>query len=196
MIKYIALILTVLFSGLAVAAQDLRVAVNYVTSDPTNRKPLIFYSPAGKLNWSDFKAQPDLDDDVAAVTNAGIGFSIAFHSEGDKANLNISVLCNFNKSESWVKDNRKTPYILNHEQLHFDIAYIQAMLFVQKLRAAKYTSESFGKVIENIYNDAQESLIAMQTAYDNETKNSQLPEVQAAWNKKVDDQLKIIKRLF
>ena len=196
MIKYIALILTVLFSGLAVAAQDLRVAVNYVTSDPTNRKPLIFYSPAGKLNWSDFKAQPDLDDDVTAVTNAGIGFSIAFHSEGDKANLNISVLCNFNKSESWVKDDRKTPYILNHEQLHFDIAYIQAMLFVQKLRAAKYTSESFGKVIENIYNDAQESLIAMQTAYDNETKNSQLPEVQAAWNKKVDDQLKIIKRLF
>ena len=196
MIKYIALILTVLFSGLAVAAQDLRVAVNYVTSDPTNRKPLIFYSPAGKLNWSDFKAQPDLDDDVAALTNAGIGFSIAFHSEGDKANLNISVLCNFNKSESWVKDDRKTPYILNHEQLHFDIAYIQAMLFVQKLRAAKYTSESFGKVIENIYNDAQESLIAMQTAYDNETKNSQLPEVQAAWNKKVDDQLKIIKRLF
>ena len=196
MIKYIVLIFTVLFSGMAVAAQDLRVAVNYVTSDPTNHKPLIFYSPAGKLNWSDFRAQPDLEDDVAAVTNAGIGFKMAFHSEGDKANLNISVLCNFNKSESWVKDDRKTPYILNHEQLHFDIAYIQAMLFVQKLRAAKYTTESFGKVIENIYDDAQQSLVAMQTAYDKETKNSQLPEIQAAWNKKVDDQLKIIKRLF
>lgn len=196
MIKYFVLIFTILLSGLAVAAQEIHVSVNYVTSDPTNHKPLIFYAPAGKLNWNDFKAQPDLDDDVAAVTNAGIGFRVAFHSEGDKANLNISVLCNFNKSESWVKDDRKTPYILNHEQHHFDIAYIQAMLFVQNLRKAKYSAENFGKVIENIYDDAQQSLVAMQTAYDKETKNSQLPEVQATWNKKVDDQLTIIKRLF
>ncbi len=195
MIKFISLSFLLFCSALVVTAQDLHVLVNYVTADPTNRKPLIFYTPAGKLNWNDFKAQPDLDDEAAAVTNAGMGFRLAFHSEGDKANLNISVICNFSKGDSWVKDNRRTPYILNHEQLHFDIAYIQTMLFIQNLKAAKYTTKNFNKIIEKLYEDAQVSLVSMQTAYDTETKNSQLSEVQELWNKKVSDQLSIIKRL-
>lgn len=193
--KYFFLFCLILIFSRTVIAQNLQVVVNYVTADPTVHKPLIFYSPEVKLNWSDFKAKPDLNDDAAAITNAGIGFRMAFHSEGDIATLNISVSCNFSKTDSWVKDDRRTAYILNHEQHHFDIAYIQAMLFIQDLKAAKYNQKNFSKVLEKLYADAQKNLVNMQTAYDTETKHSQVQVEQELWNKKIDDQLSMIKKL-
>lgn len=193
--KYFFLFCLILIFSRTVTAQNLQVVVNYVTADPTVHKPLIFYSPEVKLNWSDFKAKPDLNDDAAAITNAGIGFRMAFHSEGDIATLNISVSCNFSKTDSWVKDDRRTAYILNHEQHHFDIAYIQAMLFIQDLKAAKYNQKNFSKVLEKLYADAQKNLVNMQTAYDTETKHSQVQVEQELWNKKIDDQLSMIKKL-
>lgn len=193
--KYFSLIFITLFFSLALVAQNVQVIVNYVTADPTIRKSLIYYSPEVKLNWKDFTAQPDLEDEAAAITNAGFGFRMAFHSEGDAAILNVSVSCNFSKNDSWVKDDRRTAYILNHEQHHFDIAYIQAMLFVQNLKTATYTSKNFNTVIKKLYTDAQQSLVAMQTAYDTETKHSMLSEVQGSWNKKIDNQLDIIRKM-
>lgn len=192
--KYFFIFCLISVLSIAATAQNLQVVVNYETADPTLHKPTIFYSPATKLNWNDFKGKPDLDDDAAAITNAGIGFRMSFHSEGDMATLNIAVSCNFSKTDSWVKDNRKTAYILNHEQHHFDIAYLQAMLFIQNLKASKYTQKNFSKIIEKLYTDAQESLVNVQTAYDTETKHSQITAVQEIWNKKIDDQLSIIKK--
>ena len=174
------------------AAQKLKVVVNYVTSDAANKKPVIYYSPSVKLTWNDFKGTPPLNSPASAITNAGIGFKMAFHSLDNVATLDIIVNCNFSVANSWVKEGKKTPYILNHEQHHFDIAYIHAMQFIENLRAAKYTTKDYAKVIEKIYYDAQQNLQAMQTAYDTETKNSQVPEMQELWNKKIDDQLALL----
>ena len=193
--KYFCLLFITILLSIGLVAQNLKVVVDYVTADPTVHKPLIYYSPAVKLNWNDFNAQPDLENDAAAITNAGIGFRMAFHSEGDIATLNVSVSCNFSKKDSWVKDDRKTAYILNHEQHHFDIAYIQAMIFIQKLKNAKYTSKNFNTIIKQLYIDAQQSLVAMQNAYDTETKHSQLSAIQELWNKKIEYQLDMIKKL-
>ena len=192
--KYLFILCLILFFSGEVIAQNLQVTVNYVTADPAVHKPMIYYLPEVKLNWNDFKARPDLDDEAAAITNAGIGFKMAFYSQGDIATLNISVSCNFSKADSWVKDNRKTSYILNHEQHHFDIAYIQAMLFIQNLKAAKYTPKNFSKTIEKLYSNAQESLVNMQTDYDTETKHSQVEAEQELWNKKIHEQLLLLKK--
>ncbi len=173
------------------AAQKLNVAVKYIASDAgsTTGKPLIFYSPERKLTWNDFKGKPDAGSNAAAITNAGIGFQMMFRSENNVATLNIAVNCNFSIKDSWVKDGRRTPYILNHEQHHFDIAYIYAMLFIQQLKTAKYTMKDYAKVIEKIYTQTQADLLAMQNKYDGETKNSILTEQQEVWNKKIDAQV-------
>ncbi len=174
------------------SAQKLKVVVTYITSDASNKKPVIYYSPSVKLTWNDFKGTPPLNSAASAITNAGIGFKMAFHSLDNVATLDIIVNCNFSVADSWVKEGKKTPYILNHEQHHFDIAYLHAMQFIEKLRAAKYTDKDYAKVIEKIYYEAQQNLQNMQTAYDGETKNSQLPEMQALWDKKIDAQLALL----
>ena len=184
--KYFAFLsITLFFSG-TVVAQKLEVEVNYVTADASVTKPMIYYTPGTKLIWNDFKGKPVSGSEAAAITNAGIGFKMMFHSKDNVATLNIAVDCNFSIGDSWVKNGRKTPYILNHEQHHFDIAYLYAMQFVQNLKAAKYTMKDYSKVIERIYNQCQQDLTTMQTDYDTETKNSQLAIEQELWNKKID----------
>ena len=187
--KYFFFLFINIFLSQALSAQKLQVEINYVIADAAEKRPLIYYSPSEKLTWNDFKGKPVLSSSAAAITNAGIGFKMAFRSRDNITTLNITVNCNFSIADSWVKDGRKTPYILNHEQHHFDIAYINAMLFIQNLKTAKYNMNDYAKVIEKIYYQAQADLQTMQNAYDSETKNSQLQEVQELWNKKIDAQL-------
>lgn len=184
--KHLPFLCIILVSSLAAFAQKLNVEVNYVTSDTAANKSLIFYNPAVKLTWNDFKGSPVVSSEAAAITNAGIGFKMMFESHDNKATLKILVNCNFSITDSWVKDGRRTPYILNHEQHHFDIAYIHALQFLQNLKAATYTMKDYSKVIEKIYSQCHVDLQTMQNAYDNETKNSQLADEQELWNKKID----------
>lgn len=184
--KYFAFLSITLYFSLPATAQKLQVEVDYVTADASVTKPMIYYTPGTKLTWNDFKGKPLSGSAAAAITNAGIGFKMMFHSKDNIATLNIAVDCNFSIGDSWVKNGRKTPYILNHEQHHFDIAYLYAMQFVQNLKAAKYTMKDYSKVIERIYNQCQQDLTTMQTDYDTETKNSQLADEQELWNKKID----------
>ena len=179
-------------SSLAAEAQKLNVEVNYISSDAATTKPLIFYNPAVKLTWNDFKGAPVASSDAAAITNAGIGFKMVFQSEGNIATLKISVNCNFSIADSWVKDDRRTAYILNHEQHHFDIAYIHALQFIRNLKNASYTMKDYSKVIEKIYYQTHLELLTMQNAYDSETKNSQVASEQELWNKKIDGQLEAL----
>ena len=187
--KYIAFIVITVFFSISLVAQKLQVVVNYISEDPTVTKPLIFYSTATKLTWDDFKGKPDPASNAAAITNAGIGFKMMFHSKDNLATLNITVDCNFSKNDSWVKKGKKTDYILNHEQHHFDIAYIFAMKFIHDLQVAKYTMNDYNKTIDKIYEDTQRGLLTMQNDYDRETKNSQLTDQQELWNKKIDTQV-------
>ena len=190
--KYFFFFLTSIFLSPVLSAQELQVKVSYVTEDATEKKPLIYYSPLVKLTWADFKGKPVLSSNAAAITNAGIGFKMTFHSLDNVTTLYITVNCNFYISASWVKDGKRTPYILNHEQHHFDIAYIHAMQLIQKLQTAKYTREDYSKVIEKIYYQAQADLQTMQNAYDTETKNSILTDKQEMWDKKIDAQLALL----
>lgn len=190
--KSIAFLFITLISSLAAEAQKLNVEVNYISSDAATTKPLIFYNPAVKLTWNDFKGAPVASSDAAAITNAGIGFKMVFQSEGNIATLKISVNCNFSIADSWVKDDRRTAYILNHEQHHFDIAYIHALQFIRNLKNASYTMKDYSKVIEKIYYQTHLELLTMQNAYDSETKNSQVASEQELWNKKIDGQLEAL----
>ena len=190
--KYFFFFLTSIFLSLVLSAQELQVKVTYVTEDATEKKPLIYYSPLVKLTWADFKGKPVLSSNAAAITNAGIGFKMTFHSQDNVTTLYLTVNCNFYISDSWVKDGKRTAYILNHEQHHFDIAYIHAMQLIQKLQKAKYTREDYSKVIEKIYYQAQANLQTMQNAYDTETKNSILTDKQEMWDKKIDAQLALL----
>lgn len=168
--------------------QKLVVSVNYAPTD-TGGGNTILYRPGLTLNWSDFKGRPAEGSDAAALTNAGFGLKLAFRRVENSSQLVIDVNCNFSRKDSWVKPSYKTDYILNHEQKHFDIAYIHTCAFIRQLQNAHFTNANYTAVIEKIYKENALAMSTMQNRYDSETSHSRLPTKQAEWNDIISEQL-------
>jgi hypothetical protein len=103
------------------------------------------------------------------------------------------VYCYFNKNKSWVKPGRTTDYILQHEQHHFNISYIAAKIFQDKLKEADFTLSNYNTLLPQLYNEACAVMNKLQDDYDGETKNGQLNDKQDRWNNYVDTALAGIK---
>ena len=171
------------------AWSQLSTTIEWRTNLPYELGDTVFYNPLRKLVWDDFKGKPDHKSIAAAVTSSGFGFALAIKAKNGKAAINISVYCFYNKSSSWVKPRMASAYALLHEQHHFDITYIGTCLFIKKLRAAEFTVQDYSELVDKIYNECYDDLEKMQNDYDGQTKNGQLANIQAEWNKKIDLQL-------
>ena len=181
---FIFLCINVCCSTIALA-QSLAVDVTYTTNIPDEEKKFIFYKPGQLLCISDFMASPIAGNDAVAITSSGFAFKAGYKSEAGKSTLMIAVYCSFDKQQSWMKAAGKNPYILSHEQSHFDISYIAAMAFVSQLKAAGFTQQNYKSLIQSIYAASTDNLEKMQHQYDGETDNGQLKNIQATWNSKV-----------
>ncbi len=182
------LALTLVISVL-LPAQKLNVTVNYVKPETNSDGMTILYGPDKQLTWDDFRARPNETSEAAAITNAGFGLKLSFKRIENRAELLINVNCSFSRKDSWVKKNYKTDYILNHEQKHFDIAYIHTVIFMKKLREAQYTAGNYAAVIEKIYHETAAEMSRMQNEYDGQTSHSRIPEKQLQWDLKISKQL-------
>ncbi|MEO6584405.1 MAG: hypothetical protein ABIO05_08775 [Ferruginibacter sp.] len=176
----IFLVILFLLGAHTVFAQ-LQTNVIFIKQSSLPAADAIYYSPAYLLNWSDFKGTP-AEGKAAAITASGFGYRSDISTVGNSGKLNVSVYCFFNKGKSWVKPGRTTPYILNHEQHHFNISFIAANLFVQKIKSTVFTVTNFKELLPKIYTESLALMNNMQVEYDGETKNGQLKDVQGKWD--------------
>lgn len=157
--------------------------------------PLFGFSPADgseqeirwranhRLSWSDFKGRPDRRTDMDALTESGISFSWSCDARG----FHQDTYSMFVPEKSWVKT--KTPDLLKHEQLHFDITELHA----RKIR--KYFGELRNpcRLGQNGINSAAERFIRastkMQNLYDRETGHSEIEDEQRRWELYVESEL-------
>lgn len=150
----------------------------------------IYYTPSKALTWNDFKGKPDNNSVAAAITASGFGYKADFKSSGPRSQLNIGVYCYFNKKSSWVKPGKTTDYILTHEQHHFDISFLAAGIFLQKLKTAGINRQNYNTLLPKLYNECVALMNKMQNEYDGQTKNGQLRDIQAQWNDFVSAKVK------
>ncbi|UEG48549.1 hypothetical protein LK994_07855 [Ferruginibacter lapsinanis] len=177
-----------LFISSAISAQQISVEVKYVPADPADNL-LIPYKPGKKLRWADFQGIPTDTANTSAITSSGLGYKFKLHRTEELATFTFTVNCTFSKLKSWVEPGSTNDYVLNHEQRHFDISYINTFLFIQKLRTTTFSLNNYRNEIQQIYNDVSYALNNMQRSYDIETKNGIDKEKQAEWNKKIDKEL-------
>jgi hypothetical protein len=186
--KFLLLTVAVL-SSIILFSQKLSTVVNYVTDDGTANSNIIVYQPGQMLSWDDFKGAPVEGHEAAAMTNAGLAIKLAFHRDGNTSQLVLAVSCNFSRKDSWVKKGNKNSYILNHEQKHFDIAYIHTLMFMQALKNASFTTSNYVAEIQKIYRESVTAMATMQNQYDTETSHSRITEKQAGWDEKISELL-------
>src|SRR5215203_4402399 len=128
----ILLLFLLFFSGMP---QSVFTAEKLATSTPVfdikERKADDEYIPwimNYRLTWEDFLCEPKRNTDAVASTSTALG--IAYQIKGGK--LTYQITCKFSKNKSWGLV--KTPYILAHEQGHFDITEIFARKLYQSLK--------------------------------------------------------------
>lgn len=168
---------------------QLKVSINWQPVNASPKSDTIFYISNPTLNWDDFQKKEEEGSNSAALTTSGFGFGAGLHTQNDKGTLTINVFCYFLKSRSWYKEKYRNEYVLNHEQHHFDIAYLGTNYFVKKLKAAKFTTKNYSALLQSIYEEAYTYMDDLQDQYDGETRNGRLKDKQASWNKKIQDQL-------
>lgn len=189
--KILLLSFYLLLPGCLFAQLSLKVEWTEETSMSANE--IIYYKPDQKLFWEDFKGKVPSDNSrIAAITMSGFGYIASMTSSRGKGELNIKVYCFFNKNRSWVRPGKTTSYILNHEQHHFDISYIAACIFVEKIQSAIMTSRDYNNLLPRIYDECVNAMNKMQDDYDGQTRNGQEAAFQERWNKFIDQKMAFI----
>ncbi len=190
--KLIPVFLIALLCQQKLAAQPLAASVVLSKRIAPAVSDTIYHKPGQSLVWDNFSGTPNQGGRVAALTSSGFGFDAGMSYSNRKGKININVYAFFNKSKSWVKPDKKTAYILAHEQLHFDISCIGMLLFVQKLRAANFTVQNYSAELNRIYSDAYKQMYEMQDDYDKGTNNGLLRKEQQEWAGRIRGQLALL----
>lgn len=187
MYKLIFILILFLSSG---AGAQLTTHVEWTTDTKMTPGDVVYFHAKKKLQWPDFRGDvPRETGTVAAITMSGFGYMANTKVLGKKGELTVKVYCFFNKNKSWVKPGKTTPYILNHEQHHFDISYIAANIFIDKLQSAELTVANYNQVLARIYNECIEIMNKMQDEYDGQTRNGQDKDEQARWNSFLEEKI-------
>lgn len=136
-----------------------------------------------KLQWDDFRGEPDDSSHGDAATSV----SIKAKPFVVRKDISYDVVALFNRSKSWVRD--KSPSLLSHERLHFDIAELYARKIRKKISELKASGvddvKTFNAAIEELLHESNE----VDIQYDIETLHGAMSKKQAAWEKKVEDEL-------
>ncbi len=143
------------------------------------------HSAIDTLVWQDFrtKLEENMSYEALTVTNLYSGYAVS--TRGNNTNVTFTVQMFFDKNKSSVKTKNQNPYILNHEQVHFDIAYYHYCLMWQALKNTQWNTKNYIQQFKNIVATARENSKAMQDQYDAETNHSINKTEQEAWNVKV-----------
>lgn len=146
----------------------------------------IYWNIKRKLTWNDFKGSPNYTAEDKAITNCSFQSSFLIKNDSVK----IIIKSYMNTTKSWVKNGYKIDYLLNHEQLHFDIAEIYARKFRQKVSTEELNKSILNAHLNKISSEYLRQLKEYQNLYDNETNHSTNNEKQAEWSVLIENQLK------
>lgn len=136
------------------------------------------------LTWDDFSGKPDKDSPFQANTSWGINYGFkGVDFAGDTVRFkNLAVTLKFDETKSWVKEGKKIPYLLKHEQGHFDIALICHREIIKTINNAVFFKADFKEKLRTIFTDTLKKYRLMQLQYDEETDHSKNEANQQKWN--------------
>lgn len=141
-----------------------------------------------RLGWTDFKSVRSNGSSFKAQTYSGIRYTLREKNGG----VFVDVVAYFVPEESWVVKGSETPYLLRHEQLHFDITELYARKLrkelepIQGTSSAEFRSNRLYRVAGMAHDRLYDEMVAVQEAYDEETDHSLRRKAQEEWDRKIN----------
>lgn len=150
----------------------------------------VYYHPQRLLTWKDFLAAPSILSRYAAQVFTSFGFEARSSVANRVLELRIKTKVWVDKSSSWVRTTAKNDYVLDHEQLHFDITRLAAERFKRHLQTMRFSIEDYSSELQYEYIEYYKLHGQIQQQYDDETNHGINTTTQAQWVKKVRDELR------
>jgi hypothetical protein len=150
----------------------------------------IQWTASKKLEWIDFKAEAPRSR-YAAFTFTVITMDYSLKSKGNSIDAKFEVTAAFNREKSWVKNDAesRSDAIRAHEQLHFDIAELNARKLRRRLVGLKLSRNQYKKEIQLAYDAEIEEGERLQKLYDSETNHGIDRDAQMRWRRRIDKEL-------
>ena len=161
-------------------------ASSFVSAQETDT--IKYWSKANKLKIADFKSNTINNPKMSASSNLSLRY---FLSEEFDSIFYIKPA--FNKYKSYfIGKEGKSEWLLNHEQLHFDILEVFARKFRREIFLNYYNNGKYldDDTLYSIYLTIYKGYIQMSADYDKETNHSRNKLKQEKWNIKVAKELK------
>jgi len=171
------------FSGTPVLKTSRPVPASHEDSTFKKEAAMIPWETNKRLVWDDFLCEPKRNTDAVALTSTALGISYNISSN----QLHYEITCSFSKAKSWGL--LKTPYILAHEQGHFDITEIYARKLHKELLDYKFNRRTFRQDVNVIYDRVVKEKENFQYAYDGLTDHSRNKTVQKEWLERIQELL-------
>lgn len=141
-----------------------------------------------KLQWHDFQGEPE----ETSMGDAGAVVQIKAKPFLLKKRVVYDVTAIFNRKKSWSRDQSEA--LLAHEQLHFDIAELYARKIRKKIKELSSRGvddvKTFNAAVQQLLQESNEA----DQQYDLETLHGAMSRRQAAWSKKINDELKSLEQ--
>ncbi|MBK6979826.1 MAG: hypothetical protein IPH28_24285 [Cytophagaceae bacterium] len=151
------------------------------------------YYQQRKVGWNDFLGPIRDKSGYGAAIFTSFGYDSKIFVENHKIIVEIRPSVFTDKNMSWAKPEIKNDKGLRHEQLHFDISYLNSLLFLQKIKSFKAeTRDDLISMIKYEYLEFYRSTHKMQEKYDEESDHSLNTFQQKQWESKVAYQIKSI----
>jgi hypothetical protein len=150
----------------------------------------IAYHSKRPLVWKDFLGAPSILSRWAAQIFTSFGFEARSTVSNRVLELRVKTKVWMDKTISWVRPDSKNDYVLDHEQLHFDITRLTAERFKRHLRTMQFSVEDYSSEIQYQYIEFFRTHTQLQQQYDQETEHGLNRATQAQWVKKVRDELR------
>ncbi len=149
---------------------------------------IISWSKTNKLQWNDYKGTMNPNIFAYAVTSYKIDIipeNVKVDAQDHILNYqDLTVHANFYKNHSWTIS--ADVDLLNHEQLHFDIAEIYARKIRQRFAELKSAKEKRFSTYWDEYNALYKACRVLQKQYDLETNHGAKKAENDAWLEKIN----------
>ncbi|WP_126652184.1 DUF922 domain-containing protein [Chryseobacterium aureum] len=150
----------------------------------------ITWSPDRKLDFKDFtNNMPEEDDSKGAESYIEIDYKIVSTSIWT-GRIKIKVSATFYPEKSWFNKKYITAgYILNHEQKHFDIAYIFANRLQNIINTKIKGTNDFNNNFQKLYDENFNEYSTFQAKYDSDTEHGANLEQQKIYDTMIEEMI-------
>jgi hypothetical protein len=152
------------------------------------QKHLVKWKENTPLGWKDFRGISPSGDPFGATASTGISYSYKFARTATQVDLIFEVYSYFDKNTSWSKKALHSPELLQHEQVHFDLAELQARSLRKAFAFATF-STNYKAEIKRIFQAHLKAMQELQRRYDEETEHALNRLKQAEWEAFVQTEL-------